>query len=304
MKLLIAGFGDLGRTLAQTCQVTAKWEQASILAIKRQPPAQSQPSSDQIAWLKADLSDPDSLNKIASQIEDVTHIVYCAAPNERSEGAYRATYLTGLQNLVMLFKARVSAPITSELTKTGRTNTHRLPQLLFVSSTAVYDSQAQGRFDESSATEPRRFNGKLLLEAESWLLANWSGALVLRLSGIYGPSKQGLLSSIANGTTTLPASPHYIANRIHIEDAARAILYLFDHHHEGIFIGTDSHPMALDDLYRQLAKMLKAAEPALGEPSPMMGKKQLSNQKLLSTGFELKWPDCIRGYEALIGQNK
>lgn len=291
MKLLIAGFGDLGQTIAQTCQDSLGWKDAQILALKRNPLGQS--PDDKVHWIGADLSDPASLSVLAQQVPTITHVVYCAAPNQRSVEAYTATYLIGLQNLVRLLKA--SQP--------HKTDPHgSLPKLLFVSSTAVYDSQATGMFDETSPTEPRAFNGKILLDAENWLLANWSRALVLRLSGIYGPSKQGLLTSIAAGTSTIPDSDDFVANRIHIEDAARAVLHLFDTGQAGIFIGTDSHPMPLAMLYQSLARMLDTAMPAKGPPSPMMGKKRLSNQKLLATGFEFKWPDCLDGYQELISQ--
>lgn len=285
MKLLIAGFGDLGAALAQICLTTPGWQHAAIMAIRRNPPISN--PNEAITWVQADLSKPETLHAISNEAQSITHVVYCAAPSERTEAAYRATYLTGLQNMVTALNPK-------------QRSQPKMPQLLFVSSTAVYDSQAQGLIDESSPTEPRGFNGKILLEAEQWLESNWPGALILRLSGIYGPNKSSLLNSIAAGTTTIPDSPDFIANRIHIEDAARAILHLFDQGESGVFIGTDSHPMPLSTLYSKLANMLDAPEPKHGEASPMMGKKRLSNHKLLSTGFELTWPDCLQGYDALI----
>lgn len=290
IKFLIAGFGDLGSVLAQTCLATPAWQQARLLAIKRTPPTQlDQPH---VNWVKADLSNPDSVLAVATQLRGITHVVYCAAPNERSEAAYRSTYIHGLQNLVAALKSLAhDKPGATELS---------LPQLLFVSSTAVYDNQAQGKLDESSATEPRSFNGKVLLEAENWLLAKWPDPLILRLSGIYGPTKRSLLRSIAAGTTVVPESLDFIANRIHAEDAARAILHLFEHKLSGIYIGSDSHPIPIKSLYQRLAQMLGAPEPKTGPPSPMMGKKRLSNQKLLSTGFDLRWPDSLKGYQALM----
>ncbi len=289
MTLLIAGYGDLGQTLAQTCQQTRGWQTMPILALRRHPP-HDKPQSN-VTWIEANLASPESLEMMADQIHRVTHVVYCAAPSERTEAAYRATYLYGLQNLVRAFKAcHVGSPECPS----------QPPKLLFVSSTAVYDSQGQGVFDESSPTLPGKFNGQILLEAENWLMANWPGALVLRLSGVYGPSKQSLLASIRQGTATVPDCEDYVANRIHIEDAARAILHLFDADQQGIFIGTDSHPLPLRELYSKLAQTLGAPAPPIGNPSPMMGKKRLSNLRLLSSGFELKWPDCIEGYQAII----
>lgn len=306
--MLIAGFGDLGLAIAKQAQADPSYKDVSILALRRNPPKQNESTNTElppnVTWLAADLADRASIAAALATHHRIDSVVYCAAPNERNERneqAYRSTYVTGLQNLVGV------------LDDLGIVNTGGAPQkpypqkpypqrprILFVSSTAVYDSQAQGVFDETSPTEPRGFNGKVLCEAEAWLLSNWPEATVLRLSGIYGPTKQRLLQSIKEGLSTTPDSEDYIANRIHLDDAARAVLHLLKGKHSGIFLGTDSHPMPLRALYETLADLLGAPVPGTAAPSPMMGKKQLSNQKLLRTGFELNWPDCIEGYKAII----
>lgn len=288
MTLLIAGFGDLGIAIAQQAAHSPVWQGTPIVAIKRSQLANIDLSN--VSVLNTDLSDRESLRMALDSLETLTDVVYCAAPSERTEFAYRATYLTSLKNLVDILRTKASAA--------------HLPRLLFVSSTAVYDSQAQGEFDEASPTKPRGFNGKVLLESETWLTENWPHASVLRLSGLYGPTKQRLLSSIVQGTTHAPESDQYIANRIHLDDAARAVLHLLHGDHVGTYIGTDSKPMSLRTLYQTLAKMLNAEPPSEGAPSAMMGKKCLSNQKLLSTGFKLQWPDCLAGYQAIIEQTR
>jgi nucleoside-diphosphate-sugar epimerase len=303
MTLLIAGFGDLGLAIAKQAAQDPKWQTESILALKRSKPDLT--GLPHVSWLAADLANPVSvegalanamhaLPKQTRNNESITHVVYCAAPNERTEAAYRATYLTGLQNLVgALDKTRLPQ-------QTGTSAQTEPPHILFVSSTAVYDSQAQGVFDETSPTEPRAFNGRILCESEAWLLSQCPKATILRLSGIYGPTKQRLLQSIVAGTSTVPDSNEYLANRIHLDDAARAVLHLLVGRCSGVFVGTDSCPMPLATLYSSLAQMLGAPAPKTGDVSPMMGKKRLSNQKLLDTGFELKWPDSIAGYQAIV----
>jgi len=294
MSMLIAGFGDLGAAIACAAQHDATWRDVPIIALRRSVPegqqktAQDTARPPHVSWLEADLTDRASLQNVLASVEHITDVVYCAAPRERTEIAYRATYLTGLQNLVQALRAK---------------STQGQPaRFLFVSSTAVYDNQGQGIFNENSPTEPRGFNGKVLCEAEAWLLSNWSQATVLRLSGIYGPTKQRLLQSIAQCTSSMPASDDYIANRIHLEDAARAVLHLLGGHHAGIYLGTDGNSLPLRTLYTRLAELLDADLPSVAEASPMMGKKRLSNQKLLDTGFVLKWPDAVSGYEAIIAK--
>jgi len=303
--MLIAGFGDLGLAIAKQAQADPTYKDLSILALRRNPPKPNESANTElppnVTWLAADLADRASIAAALATHHHIDSVVYCAAPNERNEQVYRSTYVTGLQNLVGVLDDLDNKHTGGSPQKPypQKPNPQR-PRILFVSSTAVYDSQAQGVFDETSPTEPRGFNGKVLCEAEAWLLSNWPEATVLRLSGIYGPTKQRLLQSIKEGLSTTPDSEDYIANRIHLDDAARAVLHLLKGKHSGIFLGTDSHPMPLRALYETLADLLGAPAPGIAAPSPMMGKKQLSNQKLLRTGFELKWPDCIEGYKAIL----
>ncbi len=296
MSLLIAGSGDLGQTIGQLCQTMPGWQTMPVFALRRHPPNTS--SDTHINWIKSDLTIPSALTPVTALANQITHVVYCAAPNERSQADYRATYIDGLKNLVAALKTTPSTPSSQATQATDE------PQFLFVSSTAVYDAHATGLIDEDSPTQPQGFNGQIVLEAERWLLANWSQATVLRLSGLYGPTKQSLLRSIEQGRSTMPASDQYWANRIHVEDAARAILHLLSQRYTGVYIGTDSHPMPLRELYSALAQLLNAPTPSEAAPSPMMGTKQLSNKKLLATGFTLKWPNCLEGYQAIIELRK
>lgn len=290
MTILIAGFGDLGHAIARQALEDERWRATPILALRRSPPDLT--GLPNVRWCAADLMNVETITtaiQAAENASPISHVVYCAAPNERTEQAYRRIYVNGLQNVVNAFKAHAC---------------QTPPMVLFVSSTAVYDSQSEGVFNESSPTEPRGFNGQVLCQAESWLLENSPRCTVLRLSGIYGPGKQRLLDSIARGMARVPADNHYVANRIHLEDAARAVLHLLGGGHHGVFIGSDNCPLPLATLYANLAEMLDAPPPQLGEASPMMGKKRLSNQKLLDTGFTFKWPDSLTGYAAIIKQSR
>jgi len=291
MTWLIAGFGGLGQEMAQVMRHFPDLKQTPIVALRRHPPRDAateeatetptEKPTPNTQWFSADLTDPSTLNLPSG----LSHVVYCATPDQRDEANYHLTYEVGLQNLV------------HALHQTGNHNA----RLLFVSSTAVYGANQAGWLDETSPTEPSGFNGRVLLRAEQWLLAHWPNALVLRLSGLYGPKRRALLTRLAQGQASVPPSEDYWANRIHIHDAARAVIHLLRQTKcHGIYIGTDSTPVPLRTLYRDLAQALGAPEPQPGPPSPMMGKKRLSNQKLINSGFELEWPDCRRGYAAMI----
>lgn len=286
MSWLIAGFGDLGREIAHTMHsdATQSLSGETVLALRRHVPTPPALPSPNVRWLQANLSVPETLARLPNGI---THAVFCATPDQRDEANYRATYLNGLQHLVHALK------------QTGNAQA----RVLFVSSTAVYGTQQTGWLTESSLAQPSGFNGQVLLEAENWLLDNWPKPLVLRLSGIYGPNRLALLKKLLAGEATVPASEAYWANRIHVSDAAGAVLHLLQQQScAGVYIGTDSTPVPLKTLYLDLAHALKAPPPAEGSASAMMGKKRLSNQKLRDSGYVFRWPDCREGYAAIVAQ--
>ena len=301
MKVLIAGCGDLGmRTSALLCQAGHE-----VIGLRRRPAPQSRDdTSDSAAghttnqpgqfdqrpgfsWFTADLMDPASLASLPS---DITHVIYAATPDHRNENAYRAIFLNGMQHLVHALRQ----------SKTGM-NCLGLQRFLFVSSSAVYGEHADQWVDELTPTSPQGFNGRTLVEAEQWLLSQPFQSVILRLSGIYGPGRDQLLNRIRLGQATVPRHAPHWSNRIHVEDAARALFHLLTlPDPDKLYLVTDGHPYLMDELYDRFAGLLGVARPSEG-PAPMMiGSKKLSNKRLLATGFKLKWPDALAGYADLV----
>jgi len=279
MKWLIAGFGDLGQSIARELSNCEQTADAPVIALKRTPLQPGLPKT--VTWLKADLSDPKSLETLT---HDITHVVYCAAPNERDEVLYRATYLNGVRNLMAVLRPRTPQA-----------------RFLFVSSTAVYGTSLTGQVNEDTPTTPTAFNGQIMLQTEQWLTTHWPNSLILRLAGIYGPTRQSLINQLKAGQATVPASPEYWANRIHVDDAARAAIHLLLRPDlSGVYIGTDSTPVPLKELYTDIARKVGAPDPSTGGPTRMMGKKRLSNQKLIKSGFTFRWPDSRDGYAKIL----
>jgi nucleoside-diphosphate-sugar epimerase len=91
------------------------------------------------------------------------------------------------------------------------------------------------------------------------------------------------------------------ANRIHVEDAAGAIVHLLGIDElQSLYLGVDDTPMPLDMLYDDLAALIHAPVAAEG-PSPVgVGSKRLSNARLRASGFRFQWPDSRAGYAELL----
>ena len=296
MKVLIAGCGDLG---LRTAGLLIK-EGHKVIGLRRRPNGASVDGQVEISvrdhpmagfsWLTADLSNPASLTTLPAGI---THVVFAASPDRRQENAYRAVFLEGLQHLVQALKQ--TEPEHDHKEHSG------IQRFLFVSSSAVYGEHADQWVDEDTPTQPQGFNGRILVEAEKWLMAQSFPSVVLRLSGIYGPGRDQLLDRIRHGQTSVPRRTAHWSNRIHVEDAARAIVHLMTlPDPENVYLVTDGNPYPMDVLYDRLAQKLGAPKPAEGPAPIMIGSKKLSSARLLASGFKLAWPDALEGYLRLI----
>jgi nucleoside-diphosphate-sugar epimerase len=230
----------------------------------------------------ADLTDAASLRCLPSGI---TRIAYLPSPDARTESAYRTVFIIGLRNLL------------------DAVDTAQLQRIVFVSSSAVYGDLGGGCANENTPPRPLGFNGAMLLEAERWLAAQKLPATVLRLAGLYGPTRTRLYQRLVAGKVRVPRSRRFWANRIHVDDAAAAIVHLlFLAQPEPLYLGVDDTPLPLDVLYDYLAGLLNAPLPADGPPPDRIGNKRLSNVRLRQSGFVLQWPDARAGYARLLQQ--
>src|SRR5690554_2580722 len=108
------------------------------------------------------------------------YVLVTLTADERSEQAYRRTYLQAQRNLYRWLAQHGQQP----------------GQLIFVSSTAVYGQDAGQWIDEQSPAMPQRWSGRIMLKAEQ--LAQESGipSTVVRLAGIYGGGRQAFLQRV------------------------------------------------------------------------------------------------------------
>ncbi|NIM01701.1 MAG: SDR family NAD(P)-dependent oxidoreductase, partial [Acidobacteria bacterium] len=233
--------------------------------------------------VRADLGDPESLTSLPRSLDGV---VFCAAPSSPDEPGYRRIFVDGLGNLI---ESLAGAP--------------RPPRLIFTSSTAVY-GQSNGEWvDESSETRPKRFNGQLLLEAETLVHDGPLPGCVLRLGGIYGPGRTWQIDSVRAGRARLsPGEPHY-TNRIHLEDAARSTQHLLLLPEvEPIYLGVDHEPAASNDVLRFLAAELGLPEPPMAETQPprRAGSKRCRNDRLIESGYRMVYASFREGYRSVL----
>jgi len=278
--VLLAGCGDVG--LRAGLELAAAGRR--VYGLRRSADALPAP----LVTLRADLTDPASLRELPDDIADV---VFLPAPGQRDEAAYRGLFITGLAHLLDALHQRTA-----------------LRRLIFVSSSAVYGEHAGAWIDEDTPCAPLAFNGRLLLEAEQRMAGmNRSGAnraIVARCSGLYGPGRQRLLNQVVDGSARRPAGAPEFSNRIHVDDAAGALVHLLGiEQPQDCYLVSDDHPAPLAEVQEwmagQLALPLPPYEPAPGPRA--VGNKRLSNRRLRAAGYALRFPDYRAGYAPLLG---
>jgi nucleoside-diphosphate-sugar epimerase len=275
-QVLLAGCGDLGLRVAR--RLRARCDE--VWALRREPPM---PDDSGIRWLRGDLTRPETLRELPVGI---TRVVYLPTPDRRDAAAYRSTFVDGLRYLL------------------GTLDHAHLQRVLLVSSSAVYGEHAGDWIDEGTPPAPPGFNGSLLLEAEQWLATQSVASVVLRLAGLYGPGRLQLIERLRAGQLKAPrAQPHW-ANRIHVDDAAAAIVHLLQLADPlPLYLGVDSTPLRLDVLYDHLSALIGAPLAEDGPAPAGIGSKRLSNARLRASGFTPRWPDSRDGYTALLSRD-
>lgn len=272
-RVLLAGCGDVGMRVAR--RLSARGDE--VWALRRTTPSQG---PDGIHWLSADLTRPESLRNVPT---GMTQLVYLPTPDRRDRAAYHAIFVDGLRHLL-------ASPGCASLQRA-----------LLVSSSAVYGAHEGGWVDERTPAAPSGFNGEILLDAERVVAGAACTSIVLRLAGLYGPGRTALFERLLAGKVSVPRTSRHWANRMHVDDAAAAIVHLLQLAVPlPLYLGVDDTPLPLDTLYDHLAGLLGAPLPMDGPPPVGIGSKRLSNQYLRESGFVPTWPDARIGYAALL----
>ena len=156
---LIAGCGDVG-TRVGLLLAARGWR---VVGLRR-----SGTLPAPIEAFHADLGVPESLTGLTDLAP--TALVHLPTPDERTAAGYRRVYLDGFAHVLAALRAPPQ-------------------QVVWVGSTAVHRESGAAWQYEETAPEPEGWNGAALLEAERWIAANVPAAVVLRLSGLYGPGR-------------------------------------------------------------------------------------------------------------------
>ena len=289
-SVLIAGCGYVGGALARRLMTTAA-PVPEIWALRRRP----QPLGQGIHTIAADLGDLPTLQSALEGLPALDTVFFTSAADGRSDVAYQAAYVTGLENLLRTLEHLGQTP----------------QQVLYTSSTSVYGQQEGEWVDEESATEPGHFTGHRLLEGEARLRASPFPATVVRFGGIYGPERTRLIDQVRRGEArwpdAVPGKPPMYSNRIHRDDCAGVLHHLMEMdpaERADLYLGVDDDPAPMGDVLGWLAYRLEVPEVPC-ETAPKEGRrrrtnKRCRNRRLRASGYAFLFPSFREGYEGLL----
>jgi len=184
MTVVLAGCGDLGTEAALRFAALGH----HVLGLRRS--AEKLPAS--IDGVSIDLGATRPTLPADTEI-----VVVALSAGSRDVDTYRASYVDGLRNVL------------DALDEAGAVDA----QVLFVSSTAVYDVDDGSVVDETTPATGASPTAEVILEAEALLHARRPDGIVLRLGGIYGPGRERLITQVRDGGRDRAPHHHLGADR-------------------------------------------------------------------------------------------
>jgi len=193
--------------------------------------------------------------------------------------------------------------------------------IVYTSSTGVYPQGGGARVTEDASTEGASDTGRVLREAEVELARGAAAAgwrwFALRLAGIYGPGRHGLLDQLRAGVAALPGNPAHPLNLVHRDDVIRAVAACFAAPAEvrdQIFNVADDAPARRSEVAAWLAARLGVTCPPFGDPTaatgpnPFGGRTRAPDRIIVAEAIRRvlswapKYPNFCAGYEAILAE--
>lgn len=274
MTLTIFGCGYSGKAIAQACGGLL----SPIAGTTRSRDKAERLKSLGIAAYLYDGGEPDAA--LAAQLSQTTHLVQSIAPGADGDP------------LLQLGMPRLSSLMP------------RLKWIGYLSTVGVYGDHDGAWVDEETLCKPVSRRSVERVDAEqgwqAFAQAEGVTLAILRLSGIYGPGRNGFVN-LAEGTAKRIVKKDQVFNRIRVEDIGAATRFLAERELGGIFNITDNEPAPPQDVVAYAASLMSVAPPpetafATAELSPMARSfygenKRVSNRKIRDLGFAFAYPD-------------
>lgn len=185
---------------------------------------------------------PQAAEALRPALAGVTHVLVSIAPSEGADGGDRVL------------------PVLAEALAAEKS----LVSIAYLSTVGVYGDHDGAWVDETSECRPKSARSLARVKAENQWLAFGDGigasVAVLRLSGIYGPGRNGFVN-LAEGSARRLVKPGQVFNRIHVDDIAAAVERSFATGASGLFNITDDEPAPPQDVVAYAAELMGVEPP-------------------------------------------
>ncbi len=286
MKCLIVGCGYVGLSLGAELVRFGH----EVFGLRRNVSTEAELKTAGITPLFADITKPETLEKLPREFDWVVH---CVAAGGDAEN-YRQIYLEGTRHLVKWLSA--SPP----------------KKFIYTSSTSVYGQNDGSPVKESSPAEPAAETAKVLVETEKVLLEAFQRekfpAVILRVAGIYGPDRGHWFKQFIKNEARMEGDGSRFLNMIHRDDVVGCIVAALKSGRPGeIYNAVDDEPVSQKNFFEWLGATLGKYPPPSVPQNPVEDRKRgvtnkrVSNRKLkMELGCQFKHPNFRKGYSAEI----
>lgn len=272
MHVLVAGCGWLGTAVAEA--LLARGDRVTGICRSEASAAALVPLG--IEPLAIDLAAPGA----ASRLPTADAAVACQAAGADGPVAYRAAYIDANRALLAAVRGSSGA-------------------FVYTGSTGVFGQQDGSDVDEATPPQPANPTAQVLVEAEALVRAAAADGLrasVVRLSGLYGPRRFGIVDRVRAGRLSLGPGDGAWMNFCHRVDAVAFVLGALDRGAAGaVYHGSDAQAPRRREVVEWIAARLGIPPPQASGGSPGPDRRVLSTWTRRALGVELRHPSFREG---------
>ncbi len=277
MHVIVAGCGWLGTAIAR--RLVAQGDR--VTGVRRDPGRAEALRALGIEPLALDLAGPGA----EARLPRAEAVIACQAASAEGVPAYLSAYLDANRALVAA-AARDGA------------------RLVYTGSTGVF-GQTDGRdVDERTPPAPATDSGEVLADAEALVLGAAHGGVrssVVRLSGLYGPGRAGVVERVRTGRLALGAGDQAWMNFCHLEDAVAFVLAALERGEPGaVYHGSDAEPARRAEVVRWIAGRLGLLPPRADAAPRGPDRRIRSEWTRAALGVSLSFPSFRDGLAPLL----
>ena len=273
MNVAIIGCGYVGHEIAQYWQQKKSFVVTATTTTPERVPA-LQAIAQRVAVVQG--NDSEGLTSVLENQDAVLLSVGAKGVN-----FYEEAYLHTAQTLVSVLKQMPS-----------------VQQLIYTGSYSVYGDRNGAWVDEESSVALGNPSGEILSKTEQVLLSAKSKNLcvcILRLGGIYGPSRELVKIFGRYAGATRPGNGEDTTNWIHLDDIVSAIEFARDRKLQGIYNLVDDAHLTSRELLEQIFEKNNLPQVTWDstQKSTRPYNAKVSNQKIKDAGYKLIHPQMI-----------